>query len=402
VAILTNAGGPGVMAADAVEKSGLTAARLATNSATALRAKLPAAAGINNPVDVLGDADPERYRSALEVLIKDPEVDAVIVILTPQAMTMPVETARVLADSKTNGKPVMAVFMGAAGVDVCRPVLIGRGIPVYSSPERAVKALRAMVEYSEWRSRPIRVVTHFPVNRRRAERIFARSIRQKRVQVGEAAAKEILAAYGFSIPEGALARDADEATEIASRIGFPVALKIASQAVIHKSDMGGVRLGVMDAEAARDAFDLLNIKFRRIFPGAPLDGVYVEAMARRGSEVIIGMTRDPRFGPMLMFGLGGIFVEALKDVSFHLAPITATEAMAMLKSTRSYAMLAGARGAAGLNLEAVAEGLQRISQLVTDFPIIRELDINPLIVPEAPGQAVVADARITIGKGKPS
>ncbi|MDH4183999.1 MAG: acetate--CoA ligase family protein [Nitrospinota bacterium] len=398
VAIITNAGGPGVMAADAVERDGLIPASLEAGSIASLRSFLPPAAGLGNPIDILGDADPQKYRSTLEIVINDNQVDAAIVILTPQAMTSAMETASLLAQADRAGKPVIAVFMGGKEVKPCYPELLRQGTPVFASPERAVRAIKAMAKYEAWRRRPVRIVTHYPVNRRRAERVFARIARQGRAQAGEAASKEILRAYGFSIPEGALALSAGEAVEIASRAGFPVAMKIASPSVIHKTDMGGVRLGILDADGVRDGFDLLNAKFQRLFPGAPLDGIYVESMARRGREVIIGMARDPQFGPMLMFGLGGIFVEALKDVAFHLAPITADEAMAMLKSTRSYQMMTGARGGVPMNLSAVAEGLQRISQLVTDFPTIMELDINPLIVPEGSGPGQVADARITIGK----
>jgi len=403
VVIITNAGGPGIMAADAVENAGLQVTTLRDGTATALRAKLPAAASVGNPIDVLGDADPERYVEALKAAQEDVSVEAIIVILTPQAMTRPADTALAIAAQVDNAcddprrcKPVLAVFMGGADVMPARRELVAAGLPDYTSPERAVDALRAMCEYARWLRRPPRAVARFPVNRRRVERIIARHLRIERLQVGEAKAKEILRAYDFNVPEGAVCTTADEAIETAERVGYPVVMKILSPDVIHKSDIGGVRLGLASETEVRDAFDLMILRVTRKLPDARIEGVYVERMCAPGREVIIGMTRDPQFGPMLMFGLGGIFVEVMKDVTFHLAPITAEEAMQMLMGTRSYALLKGARGKSGVDLNAVAEALQRISQLATDFPRISELDINPLIVGGVGSEPVVADARITL------
>lgn len=404
VAIITNAGGPGIMAADAVENIGLKVATLQERIATALKAKLPAAASVGNPVDVLGDADPERYAMAVKAAQEDDAVDAIIVILAPQAMTSPAETALAVAErvrvagSDPTGaqKPVLAVFMGGKDVMPARDELVAAGLPDYPAPERAVAALRAMVDYAKWRQRPPRAVTRFPVNRRRVERIIARHLRIGRYQVGEAQAKEILRAYDFSVPEGRLCATVGEAVEVADSVGYPVVMKISSPDAVHKSDIGGVRLGIADAEEVRDAFDLMMLRISRKIPDARLDGIYIETMCSPGREVIIGMKRDPQFGPMLMFGLGGIFVEVMKDVTFHLAPITADEALQMLMGTRSYALLKGARGHAGVDLKAVAGTLQRLSQLATDFPRIAELDINPLIVGEIGTEPSVADARITL------
>jgi acetyltransferase len=408
VAIITNAGGPGIMAADAVENLGLRVATLKDSTATALRAKLPAAASVGNPIDVLGDADPERYAAAVSAAQEDDKVDAIIVILTPQAMTLPAETAIAVAESvkaaaadpKQDAKPVLAVFMGGRDVMSARKELVALGLPDYPAPERAAAALKAMVDYAAWRRRPPRAVTRFPVNRRRAERIIARHARMDRLQVGEDKAKEILRAYDFNVPEGRACSSAEQAVGVAEVVGYPVAMKVLSPDVIHKSDVGGVRLNLSNAEQVRDAFDLMMLRIGRKMPEARLGDVYVERMCRSGREVIVGMTRDPQFGPMLMFGLGGIFVEVMKDVTFHLAPITAEEAMQMLKGTRSYALLKGARGHAGVDLRAIAGVLQRVSQLTTDFPAISELDINPLIVGEKGTDPVVADARITLAEPK--
>ncbi|MCD6287505.1 MAG: acetate--CoA ligase family protein [Candidatus Hydrogenedentes bacterium] len=396
VAIITNAGGPGIMAADAIETAGMEVAQLDHFNATALRDKLPAAASVGNPIDVLGDADPERYAVAVEAALNDPSVDGLIVILTPQAMTRPAETAKAIASCVHGDKPVLASFMGGRDVMPAREQLLASSLPDYPAPGRAVAALKAMCDYAAWRNRPPRVVTRFPVNRRRVERILARYKRTGLREVGEFDSKSILRAYDFVVPEGQIATTIDQAVEVADRMGYPVAMKIVSPQIIHKSDMGGVRLNLMNADQVRDAYDLMMLRIGRKMPEAKLDGVYVEQMCKSGREVILGMTRDPQFGPMLMFGLGGIFVEVMKDVTFHLAPITANEALEMLKGTRSYALLKGARGQAPVDVTAIAGGLQRISQLVTDFPQIIEMDINPFMVSEVGIDPVVADARMTL------
>jgi acetyltransferase len=257
-------------------------------------------------------------------------------------------------------------------------------------------ALRAMCDYAAWRRRPARIVARFPVNRRRVDRVLQMHHRSHQSQMGEVEAKEILRAYEFNILDGHLAHSSDEAVEIAERIGYPVVLKISSPDIIHKSDFGGVRINLANSEQVRDAFDLMMLRIQKRAPNASLRGGFVEKMGTRGREVILGMTRDPQFGPMLMFGLGGIFVEVMKDVTFHLAPITADEAMQMLRGTRSYALLEGARGQAPVDLDAIADALQRISQLATDYPQITELDINPFIVGPLGTDAYVADARMTL------
>ena len=399
VAIITNAGGPGIMAADAVEHAGMTVASLNAAIAEELRGKLPAAASVGNPIDVLGDADPTRYALAVEAAQADPNVDAVLVILTPQAMTKPAETARAIANATHGVKPVLAAFMGGEDIMPGRDELVACNLPDYPSPERAVAALKSMVEYAAWRLRPPRIVARYPVNRRRVERVISRQLRTGRAYMGEVKAKDILRAYDFVVPDGRLVSTVEEATEAAPRIGYPLAMKIVSPDIIHKSDIGGVKLNLNSAQEVADAFELMMLRIQRRAPEAFLEGVYMERMVPKGREVILGMTRDPQFGPMLMFGLGGIFVEVMKDVTFHLAPITSAEAMSMLMGTRSYKLLEGVRGEQGVNLAAIGEALQRISQLVTDFPQIAELDINPFIVGKPGEDSVAADARIQLAIG---
>jgi len=396
VAIITNAGGPGIMAADAAEGLGLKMVSPSPASDAKLRTFLPASAAFGNPIDVIGDAEPDRYVKAFEVMQEDEKIDAIVVIATPQNMTRPLELAEKLAAAHRGQKPVLAVFMGGTEVAAAKEKLMALGIPNYLSPDRAITALRAMCDYAAWRRRPPRVVTRFPVNRRRVDRIIHMQVRSGELQIGEVEAKEILRAYDFNVLGGQIARTGDEAVEIAGRLGYPVVLKISSPDIIHKSDFGGVRINLANAEQVRDAFDLMMLRIQKRAPNAHLRGAYVEKMGQRGREVILGMTRDPQFGPMLMFGLGGIFVEVMKDVTFHLAPITAEEAMQMLKGTRSYALLQGARGQAPVDLDVLAGALQRISQLATDYPEIKELDINPFIVGPVGMPAYVADARMTL------
>jgi acetyltransferase len=396
VLIITNAGGPGTIAADAVEKAGMRVASLTAGTSVLLREQLPRFAAVDNPIDVLGDAAPERYIAALQSAQNDPEVDAILVILTPQVMPKPAATAMALAMHLDGSKPVVASFMGGTDVMPGRSQLTGAGLPDYDSPERAVAALKAMYHYAQWKNRPPRMVTRFPVNSRRVERIITRRQRTGRLVLDEVKGKAVLNAYGFKIPKGALASGAEEAVEIAERVGFPVAMKIVSPDVINKSDLGGVQLNVGDGEMVEDLFEMMMLKIARKVPAARIDGIYIEQMIGKGLEVIIGMNRDPQFGPMLMFGLGGIFVEVMKDVTFHLAPITEAEAIQMLKSTKSYAMLEGRRGKKGVDIGAIASGLQRISQLTTDFPQILELDINPFIVGEIGSDPLVADVHMTL------
>lgn len=396
VAVVTNAGGLGVMAADALELAGMQVASLDERTCTTLKEQLPAGASVGNPIDILGDADPDRYAMAVELAQNDAAVNATIVILAPHAITRPAETIRAIAAHVHSEKPMLVVVLGSADVMPGREELAKANLPDYPFPERAVATLKAMHEYATWRARPPRVVTRFPVNRRRVERLMLRQVRTGRQEVGEVRAKEILRAYEFAVPEGYLAKEAVAAIEAAERIGYPVAMKIVSPDIIHKSDVGGVKLHLSDPEQVQDAFDLLSLRIQRRAPEARLEGIYIEKMCPHGLEVVVGMRRDPQFGPMLMFGLGGIFVEELKDEACHLAPITADEAMQMLRGTRSYSLLQGARGQAGVDVTAIARGMQRLSQLVTDFSQITELEINPFTVGEAGSEPVVVDARMII------
>ena len=400
VAVVTNAGGPGIMAADAIEREGLTFAQLTDETRTKLAEYLPAAANVQNPIDVLGDALADRYEVATRLVLEDPDVDVAIVVLTPQVMTQTTATADavVKVSQEFPGKTLMACFMGANQVEDAIRILRKGEIPQYSTPESAVQTITVMCNYAKWRSRPKRVVKLFPVNRRRVEKIVDRHLRREVYEIGELESKEILEAYGFTTPAGALATTSEQAANIANQLGYPVVLKIWSPDILHKSDVGGVRLNLNTPQEVMDAFDLMMLRVPRKRPEADILGVLIQEMCKKGQEVILGMKRDLQFGPMMMFGMGGIYVEVLRDVAFYLAPLTADEARQMLVQTKTYGLLKGARGQEGIDIDAVAEGLQRLSQLVTEFPQIQEMDINPYVVGPVGTRAIAVDARITVAQ----
>ncbi|TFG50570.1 MAG: CoA-binding protein [Candidatus Brocadiia bacterium] len=400
VAVVTNAGGPGIMAADAVERHGLIFAKPTEETVNKLSQVLPAAANVHNPFDVLGDALADRYEFAIDVVLDDPNVDIVLILLTPQAMTNATATAEVIVRiaQKKNTKPIMACFLGAGKVAEGIRVLMDGNIPHYESPDSAVQAIKIMTDYVRWKARPKRVVKLFPVNRRKVENIIEKHLRQGMREIGESEAKEILEAYGFVTPKGSIATTADQAVNIAEQIGFPVVMKIWSHEILHKSDVGGVKVGLKTAQEVRDAFDLMMYRIPKKMPKAKILGVLVQEMCRGGREVILGMNRDPHFGPLMMFGMGGTMVEVLKDVAFYLAPLTAEEAKQMLMNTRTYRILEGVRGEEGVDIEALAEGLQRLSQLVTEFPQIKEMDINPYVVGRQGIAPIAVDARMSVEK----
>lgn len=401
IAIVTNAGGPGIMATDALEKSGLRLAGLSPETQERLRQALPAAASVLNPVDVLGDAMSDRYKIAFQEVLADPNVDAMVVILTPQFMTDIKETAQALAEAAEAQpadckKPVMACFIGEANMKEAQRLFSERSIPNYPIPERAAAAMRAMVSQAEWVKEPLPEFKTFEVDQAKVAEIFKQVRAEGRVQIGDAESRDILTAYGIRIPQSQLCATADEAVAAADAIGYPVVMKIASPDILHKTDVGGVRVGLESPTAVRDAFDLMVYRAQKYQPNAQIWGCLVQEMMRGGKEVITGMNRDPQFGPLVMFGLGGIYVEVLKDVSFRVAPFGPKEARQMIEEIRSFRLLKGVRGEPPADLEAVVDVLLRLSQLVTDFPEIVEMDINPLMVFEQGRGAVGVDMRLIL------
>jgi acetyl coenzyme A synthetase (ADP forming)-like protein len=397
IAVITNAGGPGIMASDAIEHAGLRLAALTPETKQNLQALLPAAASVANPIDVLGDAPAERYALGIEAALKDPNVNAILLVLTPQTSTQIPETAEVLGKlSKQYGKPVFGAMMGDAAIRPGIAVLRSYDVPNYQVPERAVAAIAAMWEHRIWLNTPRLAVEEFTVNRDQVKKVFAKVRADDRVTMGDSEAREILEAYGIPLPKSAVAATADEAVAFAESIGYPVVMKIASPDILHKSDIGGIKLNITSASEVRDAFDLLVYRGQRFMPDATIWGCQIQQMVKGGREVIIGVNRDPQFGPLIMFGLGGIYVEALKDVTFRVAPLDRRAATEMLGEIRAYKLLRGVRGEKPSDQAAIVDTLLRISQLVTDFPEIVELDINPLMVFEQGKGVLGIDMRLAL------
>lgn len=401
IAIITNAGGPGILATDALERAGLSLARFENNTLHELEKTLPDAASGSNPVDVLGDALADRFKFALETVAKDPNVDGLLVILTPQAMTEIEETARVVCETAIKGdKPILTCFMGEKRIKAGVNILVENNIPNYPFPNRAALAFRAMSMYQDLLLRPQPVYENFEVNKLAVRELIDKVRQEGRLSIGDSEARDILSAYGMKIPKSEIAVNVNEAINIANNIGYPVVLKIASPDILHKTDVGGVKVGLQNDEQLRDAYELMIYRANRYLPEARIWGCLVQEMVPGGNlEVLVGMNRDPQFGPLVTFGLGGIYVETLKDVTFRIAPFSRLEAESMLDEIRAKALLDGIRGNPEVDKQAIIDTLLRIGQLVQDFPEIVELDINPLMV-FAKGQGAIAiDMRLVLAKG---
>ncbi len=399
-AIVTNAGGPGIMATDACIRYGLKLAHFQDYTRKSLQFQMPPNASLKNPVDVIGDARHDRYRAALDAVAADEGVDLVVVLITPQMMTNMREIADVIAEIRSFcPKPIVACPMGLAGNSEAVQRLTACGVPTFPFPENAMRALAAKARFAEWVHTSRGEFRHFDVDSAGAAALLAAEREAGRTQLVELRALEVLARYGFPVAEFTLARSAGEAVEAAERMGYPVALKVSGPTILHKTDVGGVRLKLTDAAAVRSGYEeVINGVRRKLGEQVELWGVLVQRMLPPGKEIILGLTRDARLGPLLMFGLGGIYTEVLRDVAFRLAPIRDREASEMIHGIRAIKLLEGVRGESPSDLAALADCLLRLSQLATEQSAIRELDINPLLVyPRGQGTAVV-DARIILGE----
>lgn len=396
VAIVTNAGGPGIMTTDACVRQDLALAKLSEETRASMATALPDNASLANPVDVIGDARSDRYKVALDGVLADDGVDAALVILTPQNMTDVEKVADVVADASARwpDKPVLASFMGGTDVAPGVRVLREKGVPHYTFPENAARALSAMARYSRWVDRPETEERIFDVDRGRAHAVLKRALDEGRSSLLEPEAIELLTAYGLPVPRTDLATSAADVERACVAVGYPVAMKVASPDVLHKTDVGGVELNLANLDEALAAYERLTARVHERVPGADLRGITVQAMAPKGREVIVGAIRDQRFGPLVMFGLGGIYAEALKDVAFRLAPLRPLSAERMLDEIRGSAILGPFRGAPAVDRVALAECLQRLSQLMVEFPVIAELDMNPIILHDDGVLAV--DARVVL------
>ncbi|MFW5912180.1 MAG: acetate--CoA ligase alpha subunit [Candidatus Hadarchaeota archaeon] len=395
VAIITNAGGPGVLATDALGASDLNLASFGDETIEKLNEFLPEEANIYNPIDVLGDADIERFRKTIEIVMEDPDIGSVILISYPSAMVKYEELAEEMIEVQSeSSKPLVSCLMGGSRVRKVERELRKRGIPNYDGPDRAVSSLEALNRYGEIRQREYKSPKEFEVDESKAREVLA-MIRDRNDNRLGVEAMGLLDAYGIPIPESEIVESPEEARQAADRIGDEVVMKIVSPDILHKSDIGGVKVGVKPEEVG-DAYEDLVVRARNYQSDATLLGVQIQEMVDldSGIETILGMNKDPQFGPLLMFGLGGIFVEILEDTSFRVAPINGDEAEEMVDELKSAPIFTGIRGQDPIDMEALKESIQRISQLVTDIPAILELDINPLLVSPEGVQAV--DLRLTV------
>jgi acetate---CoA ligase (ADP-forming) len=386
---------PGIIAADMAEKTGVNLPQLSRETTERLMSILPKNASFYNPVDIIGDATSERYAAVLDAVMGDPNVDGVLVILTPQAMIQVEDTARaVIKAAEKSDKPVITSFMGEERVRSSVELFRSASVPDFSYPEPAVKAFKRLADYALWMKEKPPARVEIVADAGRVERIMQNAKEKRQHQFAEDDAREVLSAYGFRFPEKALALTSGEAALAAARIGFPVVMKISSPDILHKTDIGGVKLGISSRKEAKEAFYEITGNAGKFMPSAFIKGVTVYETAARGKEVILGISYDRTFGHMVMFGLGGIYVEVLRDVSFRIVPVDLSEAFEMISETRTFQLLKGVRGEKAVDIGRIAECIVRLSRLVTDFPLIQELDINPLVV-SAEG-AVALDARLII------
>jgi len=401
VSIITNAGGPGILTTDACEFSGLEIAQFTSETSEYLKKNLPPAASVNNPIDALGTAQPEDYDLCIEASLKDENVDSVLVLLTPQAMTKVTDTAKVIVDAhkKHPQKPLIAVFMGGNSMVYPRIVLTTGGIPVFDFPERAVHALSELYKYTVSRDRlKDEEIPKFKADQKKVDKIIADVRKDKRRVLLGSEAHAIAEAYDIPVARIRLATNSEEAKLLAEELGYPIVLKIASPDIIHKSDIGGIKVGLTTPEEVETHFNQILDNAKKHMPDAKVYGVDVQEMAEKGKELIIGCSRDAQFGPLIMFGTGGIYVNFLKDISFRLAPMTRSDASELIMETKMGTLLSGVRGEAPSDLEAIQDTILKISQLVTDFKEIVELDINPIFGYELGKGVCAVDVKITIGE----
>ncbi|MDQ7033085.1 MAG: acetate--CoA ligase family protein [Desulfonauticus sp.] len=396
--IITNSGGPGIMAADICEQSCLQMTRLSNQTIEKLKATLPGYASLYNPIDIIGDADTTRYIETIDIIKDDPNTHAILVLLTPTSAIAPQITTlakEIVNISKSLTKPIFCVFMGKYHVKEAQKILLNHDIPCYPFPEPAIYALETMFKYWEWTQKQPELIPAYPRNLELAAKVIEESKARNQKEIVEFQALQVLDAYNLPHPQTKLARSSQQAMQIAQEIGFPVVLKIASPNISHKTDVKGVIVNLNTPEEVKDAFVEITTRAQRRRPDAYIIGCLVQKMAPKGcKEVIVGFKRDEQFGPLLMFGLGGIYVEVLKDISFGLAPLSREEAKRMIKQIKSYLLLKGFRGEPPINFKALEDILLAMSQLSLDFTEIYEAEFNPVLVNQE--QALVADVRFTI------
>lgn len=399
LAIITNAGGPGVIATDTLIEKGGKIAKLSKETIDELNKHLSPNWSKGNPVDVLGDAGPEQYEKAVELCAKDRNVDGVLVILTPQEMTDPTGVAKKVASiGKKCKKTILASWMGAEDIAEGQKILEGNQIPVYQTPEDAVKCFMYMYDYTRnleiLHETPSQIPHEFVPEKAKSKKLIEEVLADNRTVMTEFEAKQLLDYYGIPVIKNGLAKTEEEAVELAEKIGYPLVMKIASPDILHKTDVGGVILNVVNEQEVRKAFNKIMESSKAHVPDADIRGVFVEQMLKRKYELIIGCKKDPIFGPTIVFGMGGVAVEVFKDTTIGLPPLNMALAMRIIEDTKIYKLIKGYRGMPGADITSIQFLLYKFAYMLMDFPQIKEVDINPFGVDERGG--VVLDAKILL------
>lgn len=400
IAIVSNAGGPAIISTDACSKYGLRMADL-SDSRDTINKIIPHHGSSRNPVDIVGDADSGRFEKVILEVLSNNSVGSVVTMCTPSATLNYDDLARTIVKTsraKGTGKTMVAALMGLAEGLENKQILSDGDIPHFMYAEPAIRTLNAMYAFREWIERLYDEPKQFNVDQSKVRQVFDEVRAQSRTNLLEEEGYKVLEAYGFSIPKKHLAKNEEECTRVVQEIGYPVVMKIASPEIVHKSDAGGVKIGLKNEDEVRQAFRAIINNAKKYKPDAKIDGVLVQEMIKSGKETILGAKFDPILGPLIMFGLGGIYVEVLKDVVFRLAPLEEREATRMIESVRTINLLKGVRGEKPHDLGAIKESLQRLSQLITDFQEIEELDVNPLLVLEDGKGVRAIDIRISLKK----
>lgn len=395
--VVTNSGGPGILAADACEEAQLHLARPSMDTLETLTKSLPPFAAIYNPIDIIGDAKADRYRTTLEAVSKDDTTHSIMVLLTPTASAEIVETAQAVIDmAQECDKPIFACFMGDERIGPGRDMLLKAGIPCYGYPEPAIRAIAAMLAHYRWKTRPFPVEVCFRRDKGKAERTLAKARKQGLTELPFADAMTIAAAYELPVPETRLVRTSDQAVRAAKKLGYPVALKLVSPHISSRNEVDGVALNLGTPREVRDAWLDITTRSQRRRPDAYIAGCLVQTMGPvKAREVVVRFTQDPQFGPLVSFCLAGPSAEVLDDISYRLAPLTLQDVQDIVREIKSFPLLRGVRGEEPVNLAAIEDILLSMSQMATDFPDIREAELNPVLV-DTEG-ALVTDLRLTVG-----
>jgi len=399
LAVVTNAGGPGVLTADAVETHGLKMASLTPRTITKLRENLSPEAAVNNPVDVVGDANIDRYSFALRTVLDDPNVDSMLALMSPVAVLPPEKLAELLVSVKKEGidKPVLSVLIGGDTMQKAHDHLMAAGVPCFTFPEDGVQTVLGMTRYARILSLPTdEKIPGFMVDKDKVRMIIEEARKDDRASLLGYEAMAVVEAYGINVPATRLVMTSKQAAELAEEMGYPVALKVSSPQILHKTDVGGVKLNLNSPKQVEEAFTSIIDLVSSRFPEARIYGCDLQKMVKPGFELIMGSTRDLVFGPLIMFGLGGIFANFLKDVSFRLAPLSKRIVGEMISETKAYTILRGARGVKPYDIESIQNILLRLSQLVTDFPEITEVDINPVFAYPAGDGCIALDVKLIV------